>query len=127
MRATILLLLAGLHYANSCPAEALSSPSKGQESIEIIIKDKISQSNPRSSTFNPFTAESFNTFVVLNSSNGYYGEVSLLISSTAGDNYTTTFNTNYGSILLPISGNTGFYTLTIQTESGLEFYGEFVI
>lgn len=62
MRVTILFLLAGLYYAISYPTETLSSPSKGQESIEIIIKDKISQSNPRSSTFNPFTAESFNKY-----------------------------------------------------------------
>lgn len=53
--------------------------------------------------------------------------VTVSLTSTAGDNYSTTFDTEDGAILLPISGNTGSYTLQITTSSGTRYVGEFSI
>ena len=55
------------------------------------------------------------------------GIVSVQITSTSGDNYSTYFDTSDGAILLPISGNAGYYTLTIITPDGTHFVGEFSI
>ena len=56
-----------------------------------------------------------------------YGVVSVTLVSTAGDYYATYFDTEDGLILIPISGITGHYTLTLVTEGGLVFEGEFEI
>ena len=74
--------------------------------------------------YNPFYAELENGNVVLGSFS-YYGTVEISLTSTAGDNYSTVFDTVDGTILIPISGNTGDYILLITTASGLEFIGEF--
>ncbi len=45
--------------------------------------------------------------------------------NTAGDFFQTVFDTEEGSILIPISGNPGNYTLMLVMASGLVFEGEF--
>ena len=54
-----------------------------------------------------------------------YGVVSVTLVSTAGDYYQTFFDTEDVQLVVPISGETGHYTLTLVTERGLVFKGEF--
>ena len=55
------------------------------------------------------------------------GEVSVTLVSTAGDWYQTVFDTEDGSIIIPASGDSGHYTLTIVTSDGATYVGEFVL
>lgn len=109
------------------PMEAIAQSSQG-DGTEIIIQPTplIPQGTPRAPVFNPFYAYWEGSCVSLGSTSSY-GTVSVCIVSTAGDYVTTGFDTDDGIILIPISGNTGHYILTIVTESGLVFEGEFDI
>jgi len=80
---------------------------------------------PRS-TFNPFFAYEDGTCVTLGSMSPY-GVVSVTLVSTAGDYYQTFFDTEDLQIVIPISGETGHYTLMLVTERDLVFEGEFEI
>ena len=55
------------------------------------------------------------------------GEVDVFLVSTAGDYYSTVFDTQDGSIILPISGDAGTYTINVTTPDGQEYEGEFEI
>ena len=83
---------------------------------------------PRTPITNPFIAELMDGFnsVLLGSADDV-GTVAVQITSTAGDNYSTYFDTSDGAILLPISGNTGYYSLIIVTPDGTQYVGEFTI
>ena len=81
---------------------------------------------PRMPAYNPFFAELMNGYVILGSSSAY-GTASVTVMSTAGDDYSTCFDMSEGAIILPISGEAGFYTLRITTSGGLQFVGEFTI
>jgi len=94
--------------------------------IDIIYRPDGLNNGPRMPVFNPFYAYWEGSCVSLGSTSSY-GTVSVCIVSTAGDYVTTGFDTDDGIILIPISGNTGHYILTIVTESGLMFEGEFDI
>lgn len=99
------------------------------ESIVIIVQQDPAVTPPgapRTPVFNPFFAELMNGYVLLGSSSSY-GTVHVTITSTAGDNYTTSFDTEDGTIVLPISGDSGFYSLRITTSGDLQFIGEFTI
>ncbi len=76
--------------------------------------------------YNPFFAEFANGNVLLGSYT-YYGIVDVSLTSTAGDDYSTVFDTADGTIIIPVSGYAGDYTLLITTASGLEYVGEFSI
>lgn len=80
---------------------------------------------PRTPTYNPFWAQySFNT-VSLGSLDNYYGVVSVSLVSTAGDFFFCAFDTNNGSVNIPISGLSGDYTLIVVISDRLSFQGEF--
>lgn len=80
---------------------------------------------PRTPTYNPFWAQySFNT-VSLGSLDNYYGVVSVFLISTAGDYFSCAFDTNNGSVNIPISGLNGDYTLIVVISDRLSFQGEF--
>lgn len=81
---------------------------------------------PRMPAYNPFFAELMNDYVILGAPSAI-GTVSVSLTSTAGDNYSTCFDTSDGAILLPVSGNAGYYTLTIITADGTHYVGEFTI
>ena len=81
---------------------------------------------PRGPVFNPFTAYLQGNYVILNSS-ASYGDVDVTLVSTAGDYYTTVFDTSDGSILIPISGFAGDYTLLLIDANGAHYVGEFDI
>ena len=74
----------------------------------------------------PFIATFYpnSSFVCVRSSSPC-GEVNLTLSSTAGDFYQILFDTEDGSILVPISGNSGCYTIMLVTASGQVYEGEF--
>lgn len=104
----------------------LAEPMGGH--IIIIVPRPDTPGAPRTPVVNPFIAELMDgsTSVLLGATDAI-GTVSVQITSTAGDNYSTYFDTSDGSILLPISGITGYYTLTIVTPDGTRFVGEFTI
>ena len=104
----------------------LAEPKGGH--IIIIVQRPDTPGAPRTPVVNPFVAELMDgsTSVLLGATD-VIGTVSVQISSTAGDNYSTYFDTSDGAILLPISGNIGYYTLTISMPDGTLFIGEFTI
>ena len=101
---------------------------KQSDGEEIIISPKPAnpQGSPHMPAFVPFYAELEDSYVLLGSYSNL-GTVDVSLTSTAGDDYSTMFDTSDGTILIPISGLTGDYTLLITTLSGVEFIGEFSI
>ena len=105
---------------------AVASPIRGH--TILIVPKPSPEDKPRTNVPNPFIAELMDGSVtILLCVTNPCGTVSIHITSTAGDNYSTYFNTSDGSILLPISGNIGNYTLTITLSNGLQFVGDFTI
>lgn len=105
--------------------ENLVSPQGGEPVIiRQLPADPIGA--PRTPVEIPFFAALMNGYVILGSATPC-GTVSVHITSTAGDDYSTNFNTSDGAILLPVSGNPGDYTLSITTPAGTHFIGEFSI
>lgn len=81
---------------------------------------------PRSPVYNPFYAFQGDCSVILGCLSPY-GDVSVTLESSAGDDYYTIFDTEDGQIIIPISGMSGHYTLTIVCAGGIVFGGEFDI
>lgn len=93
----------------------------------IIVQRPDTPGAPRTPVINPFLAELLEGCdSVLLEATDIVGTVYVQITSTAGDNYSTLFDTSEASIILPISGNAGYYTLTIS-YGGIQFVGEFTI
>lgn len=90
-----------------------------------IISDPAPNEN-RSPELAPFHAYIMDSYVVLCCASSI-GNAYITLTSTVGDDYETVFNTAFGSILIPISGNTGSYRLDIVLPSGQSYYGEFVL
>ena len=111
-----------------CGTPILFSKEKAQDAIPIIIENESNQpeEEPRGPVFNPFSAYRLNNQVVLECSVPY-GIVSVSLTSTAGDNYSTVFDTEDGFIVIPISGLSGDYTLSLVDATGQRFVGEFEI
>lgn len=94
----------------------------------IISQIPTTSEKPRTPVSIPFIAELMDASnAVLLRATDTIGIVAVQIISTVGDNYTTCFDTSDGAILLPISGNEGYYTLTIITPDGTHYVGEFSI
>lgn len=122
----ILVVLAAFatFFASANPKEVSAT---GDEPIIIRPRPITSTGHgSRTPVYNPFFAQLENSTVFLGCA-GPYGVVSVSLVSTAGDNYTIFFDTEDGIILVPISGSTGHYTLTLVTEGGLVFEGEFEV
>ena len=96
------------------------------DNIWLYPRPSTPQGTPRTPANIPFFAELENGYVLLGSYSNC-GIVDVSLTSTAGDNYSTMFDTSDGTIIIPISGLTGDYTLLITTLSGAEFIGEFSI
>ena len=96
------------------------------ENIRIFQKPTIPQGAPHMPAFNPFYAELESGYVLLGSFTSC-GIVDVSLTSTAGDDYSTVFDTANGAIVIPISGYTGDYVLIITTSAGTEYIGEFSI
>ena len=94
----------------------------------IISQIPTTPEGPRTPACIPFIAELMDgSNSVLLEATDTIGIVSVQIISTAGDNYSTYFDTSDGAILLPVSGNSGNYTLRITTSGGTQYVGEFTI
>lgn len=106
------------------PAQAVSL--RGH--IIIITPKPDPEDDPRSPINNPFFAELMDgSNSVLLGATDNIGIVYVQIVSTAGDSIGTYFDTSDGTIVIPISGNVGYYTLTITLSGNQYFVGEFVI
>ena len=106
------------------PAQAVSL--RGH--IIIITPKPDPEDDPRSPINNPFFAELMDgSNSVLLGTTDNIGIVYVQIVSTAGDSIGTYFDTSDGTIVIPISGNVGYYTLTITLSGNHYFVGEFVI
>ena len=121
---SIILLVASMVTGTS----AIIKNASLKESEPIVISPYPANpiGAPRAPEVIPFFAELLNGYVILGSTTPC-GTVSVRITSTAGDDYSTNFDTSDGAILLPISGNPGDYTLSITTPAGTHFIGEFSI
>lgn len=106
-------------------ATNLKAQTPGGTPIVIVPEEPNNpEEEPRSPVFNPFSAYLQNNQVILNCSTSY-GLVSVSLVSTAGDNYSTVFDTGDGFIFIPISGNMGDYTLVLLDSLGTSYVGEF--
>lgn len=105
-----------------------NAPVLMEENDPILIHQNTSDpiGGPRLPAYNPFYAELEDDVVLLGSVSGV-GTVSVELTSTAGDSYSTWFDTSNGSVFIPISGNAGDYTLLITMSSGVQFIGEFTL
>ena len=105
-------------------ASSLSKKDGNQISIRNVSDDL--PGAPRSIV--PFEAEYNDVFncVVLTCITPC-GDVAVTLTSTAGDWYQTVFDTLDGSILIPTSGDSGDYTLTLVTSDSTTYVGEFCI
>jgi hypothetical protein len=125
-----LLILITLCIIAGClmGGHSYASPVKQNdgETIAIRADSVVPPGAPHAPVYNPFFATLESGFVLLGSSS-YFGVVDVSLTSTAGDDYSTVFDTADGTIVIPISGSQGDYTLLITTASGLEFIGEFVL
>ena len=122
-----ILLMSATSYS-PLTAEETTLLTEGNDPI-IIRQDPVELPEaPRMPVHIPFIAELMDgSNSVLLGATDTIGIVSVQITSTSGDNYSTYFDTSDGAILLPISGNAGYYTLTIITPDGTHFVGEFSI
>ena len=120
------ILMIALLGSSSFARTSFVPNSDGDGHIIIILNPDDPIGAPRSPAFNPFTAYLNGDVVVLNCS-ASYGNVAVTLVSTAGDNYTTVFDTEDVSIIIPVSGLSGHYTLLLTTASGSQFIGEFDI
>ena len=105
-------------------ASSLSRKEGNQISIRNVSDDL--PGAPRSIV--PFEAEYNDVLncVVLTCTNPC-GNVAVTLSSTAGDWYQTVFDTGEGCIIVPVSGNSGLYSITIVTSDNTVYAGEFII
>lgn len=121
---TVGILIASIAYG--APISVLSFQGNDGEVI-IIRQDTTDELGaPRTPVQIPFFAELLNGYVILGAS-APCGTVSVSLTSTAGDSYSTSFDTTDGAILLPVSGDAGFYTIRITTSAGVQYVGEFTI
>lgn len=84
------------------------------------------QGAPRNTV--PFFAEYNETLsAVMLGCNDSIGDVTVTLESTAGDWYETEFDTSDGAVLVPASGLSGHYVLTIETADHTVYEGEFYL
>ncbi|MBP5689827.1 MAG: hypothetical protein J6W74_02820 [Bacteroidales bacterium] len=96
------------------------------DEIEIVPIETSPEQTPRGPVYNPFFGSHFGNYVYLGSLDNI-GTVTVELYSTAGDWMIVPFDTSTGSIILPISGLSGSYSLIITTSAGVTFEGQFVI
>lgn len=106
--------------------DLLAADTNNGTVIVIVRRPTTPPETPRTPEYNPFFAELMNDYVILGASSAF-GTVLVCLTSTAGDYYSTYFDTSDGAILLPVSGIAGYYTLTIITPDGTHYVGEFII
>ena len=117
------MIMIGAQFSSTVRTAPGISDSGG---TPIIITQEHDQllGPPRTSI--PFFAEYSDDYVLLGASISC-GTVAVRITSSAGDDYSTNFISSMGMILLPISGDSGQYLLSLTTSDGLRFVGRFTI
>ncbi len=123
-RVTVFCILLGCFASLS--SQAFDYRQSEGKDIKIVPMPIGAQGAPRMPEYNPFFAELESGYVLLGSFSSC-GIVDVSLTSTAGDDYSTVFDTSNGTIYIPISGYTGDYVLLITTLSGVEYVGEFSI
>ena len=118
----VILTIVLLFYTGLVDSKACADPGN----IAIIPYSTGPVGAPRTPVFNPFFAWKEDNTIWLGCSTSY-GDVDVELVSTAGDYYQTVFDTDDDMILIPISGENGYYTLTLFTEFGIPFIGEFYL
>lgn len=121
-------LLSGclLFASISAKGATLFSGMNDGDVIDIERLSPDSNNPPRSQELIPFYAEHQNGIVYLSSSCSI-GTVAVELYSTAGDDLYVYFDTSDGSIILPISGEPGYYLLRIIVSSDIHYVGRFEI
>lgn len=100
-----------------------------EESIVIIPAEQSFNHRPHSKAFVPFEAN-YNAGLasVLVRFIKDVGEVEISIRNLSSGEYNDyTINSKIGSIVLPISGDSGDYVITFTLQNGKQFIGEFSI
>lgn len=100
-----------------------------EEPILIIPAEQSSKHRPHSKAFVPFVAN-YNVGLasVLVRFIRDVGEVEISIQNLSSGEYNDyTINSKVGSIVLPISGDSGDYVITFTLQNGKQFIGEFSI
>jgi len=98
----------------------------GEEVILVCTTSTNAEGIPRAPAFNPFSAHLLSQSIVLGSSTPC-GLVNVTLFSSAGDFFTTDFDTSEGAVLIPVSGNAGSYTHLLTMPSGAQYVGRFEI
>ena len=103
----------------------MAAKTDGEIPIPIIITQP-GENDSRSPEQVPFRAYVQDSYVVLSCASSI-GNADVTLTSNAGDDYETVFNTVFGSLLIPISGNSGVYRLDIVLATGDSYFGEFIL
>ena len=103
-------------------AEAMNDP----DGVTIILQPKDDELHDAPRSIVPFFAAYYESLsAVMLGCNDSIGDVTVTLESTAGDWYQTVFDTSDGVILVPASGLSGYYVLTIETADHTVYEGEF--
>lgn len=119
-------LLSGCLLFMSSSIKGTTISSMMNDGDEITLEQDLPNSEypPRSPEVIPFYAEYQDDIVFLSSSCSL-GTVAVELCSTAGDDLYVNFNTSAGSIILPISGEAGYYLLRIIVSPDIHYIGRF--
>ena len=98
------------------------------DGIKIIIRQRpFNQPGAPRMSDNPFSALLFEQYLIL-STDSDWGDADVTVESSGGDYYNIRFDMSECSILIPLNGAQGDnYVITIVTDLGLEYEGEFVL
>ena len=111
-----------LFASNDASASLISQTS--EDGIVVGIKPmKIPPIKPKQVVADDITAE-YNNGVLVLMFNADLGDADIVVSNLAtGDSWSDSFS-GYGSTTIILSGDSGYYTIDITTDSG-SYYGSF--
>ena len=103
------------------------SPASKADGNQVIIRAKPSPvpGRPRIPAYCPFSGYIMDNYLLLMSECDC-GIVEVELTSPSGDSITMDFVTTDAIVMIPINGETGAYTITIQVPGGIEFEGSFL-
>lgn len=111
-----------LFASNDASASLISQTS--EDGIVVGIKPmKIPPIKPKQVVADDITAE-YNNGVLVLTFNADLGDADIVVSNlSTGDSWSDSFS-GYGSTTIILSGDSGYYTIDITTDSG-SYYGSF--
>ena len=125
----VLLAVTSMAMPKAGIVEMKQDTNCSSDPVIIHIGESVSTEVPGAPrTIVPFIAEYYDLWnaVMLGCSDSI-GDVTVTLTSTAGDWYQTVFDTSDGAILIPASGDAGYYTLTIETAAHVIYEGVFYL